>query len=314
MVDTAKFTKILQNKFPLVSRPFRHMATTLVIEEEEIIDYVRRLKSAGIIRRIGPLFSPKAHGYQTLLVALQTHTDKEDGVVDYLNGHSTITHNYRRAGNYNLWFTYAYKNNNEKKDLIKTLRETFGIDNILELPSVKTYKLKTEFRLDDIDLDELPPAVNLPESDDPLMDIPIIPSPFQTVGERDGKMEEEIILEIMQGMESGHIKRFGAIFNHTKAGLTSNALVVWKILDDIIDDVGESFTKETFISHCYQRAIQPNWPYNLYTMIHARSDNERDGFIRQLQEDVRSLTDDYSFETLDTLEEYKKTSFIPLGR
>ncbi len=244
-------------------------------------------------------------------MAIKTSPNTEKNVVDYLNSHSTITHNYKRDAEYNIWFTYAYKTDSEKSDLIRELQTQFDINHLIELPSIKTYKLKTDFSLEEINLENLPSVHGLPEPAEPLIDIPITPMPFQQIGESMGIAEEDVILEIMQGMESGHIRRFGAILNHTKAGMTSNSLIVWKIPQDKVDTIGEIFAGQPFISHCYQRTPQPDWPYNLYTMLHARSLAEENKFIDQLKGEVKSHDLDHEYKRLDTIQEFKKTSFVP---
>lgn len=143
-----KLIKLLQTAFPLVSRPFRHMATTLVIEEDEVIQRVKQLKDSGLIRRIGPLLDYKTFGYKGTLIAIKTNPDTENGLIDYLNSNKNITHNYKRDAEYDLWFTYIYKNDAELNNYIKEIMEKFNIEDILILPAVKTYKLRTEFHAD----------------------------------------------------------------------------------------------------------------------------------------------------------------------
>jgi len=143
-----KLLRLLQDKFPLVARPFRHIATSLAIEETEVIERTLKLKDAGIIRRIGPLFNPQKLGFKTTLFALKANDSNEDRVVSYLNTLPNITHNYKRDNEYNIWFTFAYKNDDELNSLKERLKCEFNIEDILELPSIKTYKLKTRFYAD----------------------------------------------------------------------------------------------------------------------------------------------------------------------
>jgi hypothetical protein len=48
-------------------------------------------------------------------------------------------------------------------------------------------------------------------------------------------------------------------------------MVVWNITDDDVERVGGMFAGLSWVSLCYRRPRRlPDWPYNLFTMIHAR--------------------------------------------
>lgn len=140
-----KLLQLLQSSFPLVSRPFRRIAETLVIEESEVVERTKRLKEAGIIRRIGPSFNPKAFGYRSCLFAAKVPAENEEDAANYINTFRTVTHNYKREGSYNIWFTFAFKEEHELKELFSKLKSDYGATDILRLPATKMYKLRTEF-------------------------------------------------------------------------------------------------------------------------------------------------------------------------
>ena len=137
--------KILQEKFPLVTRPFRHIAVKLVIEESEVIERVSRMKEAGIIRRIGPVYDVSKCGYKSTLIALKAPVSVKNSLVDYINSFENVTHNYERDHDYNIWFTFIFQNDRELEGLEKDLRQRFDVEDILLLPSIKKYKLETNF-------------------------------------------------------------------------------------------------------------------------------------------------------------------------
>ena len=59
----------LQESVPLVPRPFAALGRELELTEDEVLSRTRRLKEAGIIRQIGPIFSSRRLGYHSTLVA-----------------------------------------------------------------------------------------------------------------------------------------------------------------------------------------------------------------------------------------------------
>jgi DNA-binding Lrp family transcriptional regulator len=48
-------------------------------------------------------------------------------------------------------------------------------------------------------------------------------------------------------------------------------MVVWHVPEGIIDEVGSKLAAFPQVSHCYRRPVYPDWRFNLFSMIHARS-------------------------------------------
>jgi len=101
--------------------------------------------------------------------------------------------------------------------------------------------------------------------------LPLVPRPYAGIGARIGLAEEEVIARIRRMQQDGTIKRFGVIVRHHELGYSANAMVVWDVPDAQVADIGQRLSAFDFISLCYRRArAQPEWPYNLYCMIHGR--------------------------------------------
>ena len=128
------------------------------------------------------------------------------------------------------------------------------------------------------------------------MDIEIKSRPFS----------EEELWKIKQDLASGIIRRFGAIVNHNKLGFTHNALVAWK-KHTVSAALGQKLKAQDRISHIYLRKSTRLWPYGLYTMIHAQSREELDCLIAGLARLMRGC----GYKVLNTVKEFKKTSFEP---
>lgn len=105
--------------------------------------------------------------------------------------------------------------------------------------------------------------------------LPICEEPFKALAEMSG-LTEDIILEFVQELlDSNVISRFGMVVDHESVGYVENAIVVWDIPDEEVDQVGALLGLQEKISLCYRRQRQlPDWPYNLFTMIHGKTKHD----------------------------------------
>ncbi|MFT7337418.1 MAG: DNA-binding Lrp family transcriptional regulator [Marinobacter maritimus] len=111
--------------------------------------------------------------------------------------------------------------------------------------------------------------------------LPLAPRPYLALAERTGLTEQEVISAITQWQEQGLIKRFGLVVKHRTLGYTANAMVVWNIPDEQVQALGKSMAGVPFITLCYQRPRRlPDWPYNLFCMIHGTN---RERVLAQLE-------------------------------
>ncbi|MDR2340604.1 MAG: Lrp/AsnC family transcriptional regulator [Deltaproteobacteria bacterium] len=135
-------------------------------------------------------------------------------------------------------------------------------------------------------------------------DLPLCPRPFQEIGSSLGMSEEEV-LEALEGYRrKGLLRRFGAVIVHQASGFAANAMLVWRLSDEEAQSVGESFAKLPYVTHCYLREVAPGWPYNLYTMIHAK-DRER---LLGMAEEMARLSGTTDWLILESVRELKKES------
>ena len=105
--------------------------------------------------------------------------------------------------------------------------------------------------------------------------LPLAPRPYGAVGEAAGMSEQEVLARLARLQEEGFVKRLGLIVRHHEIGYRANAMVVWQVPEDEADRVGAAMAACPGVTFCYRRrASPPQWPYNLYCMIHARSRDE----------------------------------------
>lgn len=104
--------------------------------------------------------------------------------------------------------------------------------------------------------------------------LPLCQRPFQEVGRQAGLSEHQVISALRRMAAEGTISRIGVIVRHHELGYKANAMVVWDIPDEDVGRMGKQIKKFDFVTLCYRRERRPpQWPYNLFCMIHGR---ERD--------------------------------------
>ena len=105
--------------------------------------------------------------------------------------------------------------------------------------------------------------------------LPVVPRPYEALGATLG-VSAEAVRERLAGMlASGLIRRIGAVPNHYKLGFTANGMSVWDVADERVDALGVCVAALPAVSHCYRRPRHlPQWPYNLFAMLHGRSRDE----------------------------------------
>ncbi len=111
--------------------------------------------------------------------------------------------------------------------------------------------------------------------------LPICSRPYLQIAENLKISEAEVIARLKQLNTNGIIKRFGVIVKHSTLGYRANAMCVWRIPENQIDDIAAHLLKFSFVTLCYQRPALPDWNYNLYCMIHGK---DRNTVLNQLSE------------------------------
>lgn len=138
---------LIQADFPVVEEPFRAIAEHVGLSEKEAIERVRKLKEAGIIRRIGAVFDPGKLGFASTLCAARVPEENVKAFVAVLNACPGITHNYRRNHEYNIWFTFTAGSEDELSESIAGIKERTGVVDIVSMRAVRTFKINVNFPL-----------------------------------------------------------------------------------------------------------------------------------------------------------------------
>ncbi|HXE40938.1 MAG TPA: Lrp/AsnC family transcriptional regulator [Azonexus sp.] len=105
--------------------------------------------------------------------------------------------------------------------------------------------------------------------------LPLVARPYHALAERLGCGAEEVMRRLQALLDTGIVRRIGAVPNHYAIGWTANGMTVWDVADDQVDRLGEAVGALDFVTHCYRRPrALPAWPYNLFAMVHGTSRDE----------------------------------------
>ena len=323
-LDT-KILSSIQADLPVAERPFDVLAARLGADPGDVLARVARLRERGIIRRLGPLFASARLGYTSTLVAAAVPPDRLIEVADLVSALPGVTHNYRREHAYNLWFTLTVASIDEIGRIIADLKRRTGIATFHSLPALAVYKIRVDFQTDNEEPAPEAPApqhetspVRLSQDQKELVrllqeDVPAVAEPFAPIARKLGWPVQDVVAQIAGWLAQGVIRRFGAVVRHRRLGFDANGLAVFRAAPDRIDDHGRRLARYPEISHCYRRPPLPDFPYNLFAMVHGRSPAQVRGLVDRLSAQVNASQYDVLFSTT----EFKKTSmryFVQLNR
>lgn len=101
--------------------------------------------------------------------------------------------------------------------------------------------------------------------------LPLVSRPYQVLAERLGLSEADVLACVRESVEEKSIRRLGAVVRHRPFGYIANAMCVWNIPDADVSEIGKRLARFPFVTLCYRRKrALPEWPYNLYCMIHGK--------------------------------------------
>lgn len=137
-------------------------------------------------------------------------------------------------------------------------------------------------------------------------DFPLVAEPYKELARRIG-ISEELFMERVQALNASHkIRKMGAVLAHRNIGFAANVLVGWEVPPERLDEVARNMAASPAVSHCYDRNTAPDWPYNLYTMLHGHSRVECEQLASALAEENHLPQD--ARVMLYSKKEWKKTS------
>jgi len=319
----ADLLNAVQWSFPLTATPYADLAARLDRSEEDVIAALQAAKDAGVLRQLSAIFDTRALGYSSALVAAKVDPERIDEAAAVISEHPGVSHNYKRNHAYNLWYTLAVPPGEDFDAHLDELHRASGALVTRKLPTLKLYKIgvkldmtgktaadaKTEVldhekpeRRPDMEIPDLSPteieAIRIAQED-----LPLVPRPFAVLAERIG-LDEAGLLEILQSfIDRKLMRRFAAVMNHRSAGFKANAMGVWAVPEDDLEEIGPQMAGFAAVSHCYRRPTYEDWPYTVFTMVHGRTARDCEDTIDAIA--TETGVDEYTL--LWSVKEYKKT-------
>jgi len=308
----------IQWTFPLVSQPYHEIAKKFNVSVEEIKKHLINLKQSGVLRQLSAIFDTRRLGYKSSLVAMEIEPDKLDFIASQINRHPGVSHNYERNHQFNLWFTLAVPPGSDLKSEVDKFLKLDGIKKFRLLPTIQLFKIGVKLDIVDEKKHEVKPTEEkkkiqnvkfVPTEEDKEFirelqkDLEIVDKPFLKASQKLGMTEDQLFDKLKHYENIGVMRRYAAILRHRDLGFTANGMIVWKVPEERISKVGEKLGAFPQITHCYQRPVYNDWPYNVFSMIHCKSEEEAKNMAKQIQKEVH--VDEYKI--LFSAREFKKT-------
>ncbi|WP_454762785.1 siroheme decarboxylase subunit beta [Cupriavidus campinensis] len=285
MYDERQLYNQIQRNFPLQPRPFQSVADAHGMSEQAVLGLLARDLGAGRISRIGAVFAPNTIGVSTL-AALKVEPAWLDHVAARVSAHAAVSHNYARVGHaYNLWFVAGARLRDELDAVLAAIGAEAG-QRPLDLMLEREYHIDLGFPLCGKARRPSAPAIAMParqrlDADDWRLvaaleaGLPLTPRPYHALSRQCDMAPDRILARLSEWQARGVIRRFGAIVRHRRFGYSHNAMCVWDVPDGRVDALGQRLARLSVVNLCYRRPRRlPHWPYNLFAMVHARSEDE----------------------------------------
>ena len=311
----------LQNHFPVVARPFETIGTRHDLAEDQVIERIRRFKDGGVIRQISPIFDTKSLGYRSSLVAASYPAEALDRAAEVINQHPGVSHNYARNHRFNLWYTVAIPPDT-RLGLERTcdlLHQESGAEATRILPTLKLFKIGVDLDARGKRAAAAKGKVHYTEDDrgDPAQltdeekrviresqwDLEVVSEPWARAAEA-AEVTVPRLLEVLEELRAkGGMRRVAAVLYHRRMGYRANAMGVWQVPDERIEEVGQAMAAFRSVSHCYLRPTYEDWPYNVFSMVHGQSKEECEEILDAIADDTGIMERSSLYST----HEYKKT-------
>lgn len=322
-VDDAAMVVALQRGIPLCARPFEELSRELGCGEADLLACLARQRAVGTVRRFGAVFDTRRLGYRSALCAAAVSVEALDAAAAKLTPLAGVTHCYvreatsaLRQGVPNLWFTLSYPADIFPA-MVDEVAARLGPYALHVLPATRRYKVDVVFgaatraREEDVaEGDDLPPVTARDRAVIGALqgDTEARADFFAALAGRLGMKEWDLLSTLEIWRRKGRLKRIGLLLHHRNAGWSANGMCCWRVAGDTTA-AGRALAARGEVTHCYERPEAPNFPYNLFAMVHARAAAEANAQFASLSAEVNRVAGAaVPAVMLLSTREYKKTS------
>lgn len=272
-----KIISAVQNDIPISVRPFAYIADECSCTEDEVVETLQKLQKNKYIKRFAFFLNYRALGKVSVLAAAKVPEDRIDECSAHVNKLQCVSHNYLRSHPLNMWFTVTADSKQEIEFILSSLANKTSLTFQI-FPALHFYKLNVRFNNVRYQPRTLPSAkVRLSERDKLIIKLlqprlNISARPFRVL--QNAHFSESDIVDTARYLhEKGVIKKLTVLMNHYKLGFRDN--VMFAARTDIEDHSGgEYLASFSNVSHCCIRRPAKDFPYNLFAMIHGRSEED----------------------------------------
>ena len=323
-----------QGGFPVVTEPYEPAAAALRehgvdVDADALHERLAALDDDGVLTRFGALIDAEAIGGTATLVAMHAPEDRFDEIVEQVNAHTEVAHNYEREHPHlNMWFVLSVAEESRVEAVLAEIEDETGQETY-NLPKQREFHVGAKFPVEGpladvdggIDLSDLGPDVVpddreslTPRERDLVVEIqgglPTTRMPYRDVSEALDEDVDWVIETVKRFDAEGKVRRVGVIPNHYSLGYSENGMTVWNVPDEVVDEVGPEIAAFDFVTHCYRRPRHDGvWPYNFFAMTHGRSEAESEARVEQVRAKMAEHWDvtDEDWDTLFSTGILKKT-------
>ena len=286
-----------QGNFPIEEQPFARVAADLDTNTSTLLETIGKMLDDGVLSRFGPLYDASSMGGALTLAALSAPRERFDEIAALINAMPEVAHNYEREHELNMWFVVATEKPEQLQQTLDRIAQTTGL-GVYNFPKLQTFYLGLWLHIDAQDRVETRPVPGPLKQGGMVIDdldrcivratqggLPLRISPYAELADECACDVETVIQRMRRMLERGVIRRIGVIPNHYRLGLKGNGMSVWDVVDDRIAELGARVGRLEFVSHCYERPRHlPDWPYNLFAMIHGHDRDEVNAKREQVAE------------------------------
>ena len=251
----------VQWDFPLEPRPFAVLGERLGITEAEVRERIAKVEGRG---RAAPALGDLRHPGARLLAPRSSRRkidpDRVDEAAAVISAHPGVSHNYKRNHAYNLWYTIAVPPGDVLDEHIDVLHRESGALVTRKLPTLKLYKIGVKLDMTGNTAADAKAEVLEHERPERTSDMAapelVRPrgrgDPHRAGRPPDGRAPVRGARPSRSAStrqtrarrcsrsfkERKLMRRFAAVMNHRSAGFKANAMGVWAVPDDELDEIG----------------------------------------------------------------------------
>jgi DNA-binding Lrp family transcriptional regulator len=140
-----KLINALQGDFPLVREPYRQVAETLGLDEDELLRRLDAMLERRVLTRFGPMFQIERAGGAFVLAAMRVPDADFERVAVQVNAFAEVAHNYRREHALNMWFVLATATPQGIPAAIAAIEAATGLQ-VFAFPKEREYFVEMKLR------------------------------------------------------------------------------------------------------------------------------------------------------------------------